>query len=160
MPALPGWGVHAGFLIAVAAVPVVWVVLARSRFGYRVDVLRASAEVLRANEVRPARMVLAVLVGCGALAGLAGYVEVAGVTGRITPAFATGYGFTAIVVALLGRLHPLGILVAAGALSALRIGFEVAQRSYEIPSATVGVILALIVVFFVAGEALVRRGVG
>jgi len=121
-------------------------------------VLGASAEVLRANELRPARLTGVVLLGCGAFAGLAGYVEVAGVTGRVTPAFATGYGFTAIIVALLGRLRPLGILVAAVTLSAVRIGFEVAERGYVIPSATVGVILALIVVFFVAGEAMAHRG--
>jgi simple sugar transport system permease protein len=157
LPNVPGLSVHLGFVIALAAVPLFAVLLARTRFGYRVDVMGAGTEVLGAGEARPARLTLAVLAVCGALAGLAGYVEVAGVTGRVTPDFATGYGYTAIIVALLGRLRPAGILFAALALSALSTGFEVAERSYEIPSSTAGVIQALVVVFFVAGDALAHR---
>ncbi|GAA4705673.1 ABC transporter permease [Phytohabitans rumicis] len=157
LPVLPGLDVHLGFLLAVATVPLLGAVLARTRFGFRVDVMGANAEVLGANEARPARVTLAVLLVCGAFAGAAGYIQVAGVSGRLTPGFATGYGFTAIVVALLGRLRPVGVLVAALTLSALTIGFDVAERSYEIRSSTVGVIQALVVVFFVAGDALARR---
>jgi general nucleoside transport system permease protein len=156
LPAVPGLGVQLGFLLALAAVPVLGVVFARTRFGFRVDVMGANADALGANEVRPARLMLAVLLVCGAFAGAAGYIEVAGVAGRLNPAFASGYGFTAIVVALLGRLRPGGVLVAALTLSALSIGFDVAERSYEIRSSTVGVIQALVVVFFVAGDALAQ----
>jgi simple sugar transport system permease protein len=157
LPTVPGLGVHLGFVMALAAVPLLGVLQARTRFGFRVDVMGASTEVLGANEARPARLTVAVLLVCGALAGMAGYVEVAGVTTRVTGDFATGYGYTAIVVALLGRLRPAGVLCAALAMSALTTGFDAAERSYEIPSSTVGVIQALIVVFFVAGDALGRR---
>jgi simple sugar transport system permease protein len=157
LPTVPGLGVHLGFVLALVAVPLVGVVLARTRLGFRVDVMGANADALGANEVRPARLTLTVLLVCGAFAGAAGYIEVAGVTGRINSGFATGFGFTAIIVALLGGLRPLGVLISALTLSALSIGFDVAERSYEIRSSTVGVIQALVVVFFVAGDALAHR---
>lgn len=157
LPDLPGTQLHLGVLLALVAVPAVAVVLRRSRFGLRVEVFGANPDVLAVNEVRPAVTRLAVLLVAGSCAGLAGFVEVAGVTGRMTPAFATGYGFTAIIVALLGGLRPLGVLVAAVVLAGITVGFDQAERAFVIPSATVGVIQALIVVFFVAGDALSRR---
>jgi general nucleoside transport system permease protein len=157
LPDIPGATIHLGFLFALLAVPALAAVLRRTRFGFRVEVLGANPDVLAATEARPAFTRFWVLAVAGAFAGLAGFVEVAGVTGRMTPAFATGYGFTAIIVALLGRLRPLGVLVAGLVLAALTVGFEEAERVFVIPSATVGVIQAVIVVFFVAGDALSRR---
>ena len=157
LPDLPGTAIHLGFLFALLAVPTVAAVLRRTRFGFRVEVLGASPEVLAATEARPSRTRFRVLAVAGALAGLAGFVEVAGVTGRMTQAFAVGYGFTAIIVALLGRLRPLGVLVAALVMAGITVGFDEAERVFVIPSATVGVIQALIVVFFVTGDALSRR---
>jgi simple sugar transport system permease protein len=157
LPDIPGTAIHLGFFFALLAVPALAVVLRRTRFGFRVEVLGANPEALAVNEARPAWTRFAVLALAGSLAGLAGFVEVAGTTGRMTPAFATGYGFTAIIVALLGRLRPLGVLVAGLLLAALTVGFDEAERVFIIPSSTVGVIQALIVVFFVAGEALSRR---
>jgi general nucleoside transport system permease protein len=157
MPDLPGTAIHLGFLFALLAVPMLAAVLRRTRFGFRVEVLGANPDVLAATEKHPASTRLWVLAVAGAFAGLAGFVEVAGVTGRMTQAFATGYGFTAIIVALLGRLAPLGVLVAALVMAAITVGFDEAERVFVIPSATVGVIQALIVVFFVTGDALSRR---
>jgi ABC-type uncharacterized transport system permease subunit len=157
LPEFAGTGIHLGFFLALLAVPVLAGVLRRTRFGFRVDVLGADPDVLGATETRPARTRFAVLAVAGAFAGLAGFVEVAGVTGRMTPAFATGYGFTAIIVALLGRLRPLGVLVAGLLLAGLTVGFEQAERIWAIPSATGGVVQALIIVFLVAGDALSRR---
>ena len=154
---IPGTAIHLGFLFALLAVPALAAVLRRTRFGFRVEVLGANPEVLAATEARPAWTRVAVLAVAGGFAGLAGFVEVAGVTGRMTPAFATGLGFTAIIVALLGRLRPVGVLVAGLLLAGLTVGFDEAERVFAIPSATVGVIQALIIVFFVAGEALARR---
>jgi general nucleoside transport system permease protein len=157
LPDIPGTAIHLGVFFALLAVPAVAVTLRRTRFGFRVEALGANPEALAVNEARPAWTRFAVLALAGALAGLAGFVEVAGVTGRMTPAFATGYGFTAIIVALLGRLRPLGVLVAALLMAGITVGFEEAERVFVIPSTTVGMIQALIVVFFVAGDALSRR---
>lgn len=157
VPLLGSSRTHLGFLIAVALVPLCAVVLNRTRAGFRVDVLGDNPEALASNELPSTRVVAGVLLACGAVAGLAGFLQVSGVTSRINPEFGVGYGFTAIVVALLGRLRPWGVLIAALGLSGLTIGFEVAQRTYQVPSSTVGVIEALIVLFFVAGDALAGR---
>lgn len=158
LPMLGASRTHAGFLIALAVVPIAALMIARTRFGYRVDVIGDNPDALDANETSRTRQTLVVLLVCGALAGLAGIIEVAGVTGRVNSEFATGLGFTGIIVALLGRLRPLGVLVAALALAALSIGFESAERLYRLPSSIVGVIEALVIVFFVAGDALAGRG--
>jgi simple sugar transport system permease protein len=157
LPTLPGLNVHLGFAIALAVVPIAAVLMSRTRFGYRVDVLGHNAIALGANDVPPKRLMFAVLGIAGLLAGVAGFVEVAGVSQRINGEFSTGLGFTAIVVALLGRLHPIGVAAAALALSGLTIGFDTAERAYDLPSALVGVLQAMIVIFVVLGDALASR---
>ncbi|WP_420451507.1 ABC transporter permease [Ilumatobacter sp.] len=157
LPEIPWIDTHAGFAIALAVVPVMAWVLARHRLGYRVRALGDNAEALDANEVSANRVVVIVLVVSGALAGLAGFVEIAGVNGRLNDSASLGYGFTAIVVALVGRLHPVGVLVAALALAALDIGFEVAARSSDLPTSMAGLVQVLVVVFVVAGDAVHER---
>ena len=157
LPLVPGIDVHLGVVITLLAVPVFVVLLRATLFGYRVDVLGNNAAAYGANEGSIARMTLLVMLLSGACAGLAGYFEVAGVTGRLTSTSGAGYGFTAILIALLGRLTPIGVLVAALSMSGLAIGFESAQRDYDLPASLVGVLRALIVVFLVAGDALVAR---
>ena len=154
---VPGIDTHLGFLVAVGVVPVMTWILARHRLGYRVRALGDNPEALDANEVPASRIIVAVLVVSGALAGLAGFVEVAGVSSRLNDSVSLGYGFTAIIVALVGRLHPVGVLVAALALGALDIGFEVASRSSDLPTSMAGLIQVLVVVFVVVGDALVQR---
>ncbi|WP_129668685.1 ABC transporter permease [Phytoactinopolyspora endophytica] len=157
LPDIGGSGPHAGVVVALLAVPVVAVALNRTRFGLRIAVMGSSPGVLRTNEVSTGRMTLGVLACAGALAGLAGYVQVAGVATTMTPAFSTGLGFTAIMVALLGRLHPVGALMAAVAMAAISVGFDSAARVFTIPSSTSTVVQVLIVFFFVIGETLAHR---
>ncbi len=97
-----------------------------------------------------------VLLVSGGLAGLAGALEVSGVTGRLFENLSAGYGFTAIAVALLARLHPLGVLPAAAFFAALSTGSGAMQRLAHVPSVTVQVIEAL-VIFISASFALPRR---
>jgi simple sugar transport system permease protein len=153
---VPGLDVHAGVLVAAAAVVAALVVM-RTRWWFLVEVHGHNADVLEAQEMPRRRLVRGVLVASGAVAGLAGFVEVAGVSGRLTSSTSVGYGFTAIVVAVLGRLRPLGVLAAALLLSGLTIGFEGAERDYDLPSSLVGVIQALIVLFVVLGDGAVSR---
>lgn len=157
LPHLAWPGTHLGFVLALLVVPLAAVLLARSRFGYRIDVLGHNPQALGANEISARRMLVAVLAVSGALAGLAGFVQVSGVNGRLNSSTGTGLGFTAIIVALLGRLHPVGALVAAIGLSGLTIGFDAAARSYRLPSSVVGVVQALVVLLVVAGDALAAR---
>lgn len=154
---LPVLNTHLGFVIAVAIGPLLLLVLARHRIGYRVSVLGFNPSALDANEVASRRVVLSVVLGAGALAGLAGFLEMSGVNGRLGASASLGLGFTGIIVALLGRLHPVGVVLAGLGVAALDIGFEVSARSNDLPSSLVGVIQALVVVFVVAGDALYER---
>lgn len=157
LPVVPGLDAHTGVLLTLLLVPVFVILMRSTRFGYRVDVMGNNASAHGANEGSVARMTLLVMLVSGGCAGLAGYFEVAGVTGRLNATSGAGYGFTAILIALLGRLTPIGVAVAALGMSGLTIGFEAAQRNSDLPSSLVGVLRALIVVFLVAGDALVAR---
>lgn len=157
LPVVPGLNTHLGFVFAAAVVPVLALVMARTRFGYRVDVLGHNAAALGANETSETRVVFGVLGLAGALAGVAGYVQVAGVTQRINAEFSVGYGYTAILVALLGRMNVFGVLIAGLGLSALTIGLDVAERAYDLPSSLTGVLQALIIIFVVVADALAGR---
>ncbi len=157
LPNVPGLDVHLGVVLTLLLVPVFVLLMRATRFGYRVDVLGNNASAHGANEGSVARMTLLVMMLSGACAGLAGYFEVAGVLGRINNSSGAGYGFTAILIALLGRLRPIGVLVAALGMSGLAIGFESAQRDFDLPKSLVDVLRALIVVFLVAGDALIER---
>ncbi len=148
---------HLGFILALLLPLVVAAVMARHRGGFRISALGLNGEALDANEVPARRIVLWVTLFAGAMAGIAGFVEVAAVTGRLNGSSSVGFGWEAIIVALLGRLNPIGVLVAGLGMAALTIGFESSQRAYDLPSSLVGVITALIVVFVVIGDAVAER---
>ena len=158
LPGLPGTSTHIGFAIAVLLVPVATVFMARHRGGFRVSATGYNPNALDANEISKKKVVMLVMLVAGALAGLAGMVETAGSTGRLGAAASVGFGFEAIIVAMMGRLHPIGVALAALGLAGLTIGFESTQRVLDVPSTLVGVITALIVVFVVIGDALANRG--
>ena len=158
LPDLPGTSTHIGFLLALLLVPVLTVLLYRHRSGFHTTALGHNPSALDVNEVASNRVTMMIMLVAGALAGLAGMVETAGVNNRLTASASLGYGFTAIVVALLGRFHPVGVLIAGLGLAGLTIGFEAAEREFSLPSSLVGVVTALIVVFVVVGDALAGRG--
>jgi len=148
--------VHVGLFLAAALPAVLWVFLFRTAAGLRLRAVGLSPDAARYAGVSPERETIRVLVLSGALAGLAGGLEVAGVTGRLFENLATGYGFTAIAVALLARLHPLGVIPSAIVFAALASGSGAMQRAAAVPSVAVQVIEAL-VIFLSVGFALPRR---
>ena len=105
-------GIHWGVVTAFVAVIVAYVLLNRHMLGFQVRLTGESAKAARFAGVRPNLLVVFCLGTSGALAGLAGLFEVSGPAGQISIDFNSGYGFTAIIVAFLGRLHPFGILLA------------------------------------------------
>ena len=154
---LPGLGrVHAGIALALLLAAAVWFLFFRTAAGLRLRAVGLSPEAARYAGIRPEREIVRVLFISGGLAGLAGALEVSGVTGRLFENLSAGYGFTAIAVALLARLHPLGVLPAALFFAALATGSGAMQRVAHVPSVTVQVIEAL-VIFFSASFALPRR---
>ena len=154
---LPGLGrVHAGLVLAFALPAAVWLLLFRTAAGLRLRAVGFSPAAARYAGISPERETVRVLLLSGALAGLAGALEVAGVTGRLFENLVSGYGFTAIAVALLARLHPLGVWPAALFFAALATGSGAMQRVAGVPSVTVQVIEGL-VIFFSVGWAFGRR---
>lgn len=157
LPSFFGQDTHLGFLFALLVVPVVWWFIVRHRSGFRIDALGYNPAALDANEYASRKVIMGVMLVAGGLAGLAGMVETAGVNGRLGGEASVGFGWDAIIVALLGRLHPIGVLVAGLGLAGLTIGFESSQRQYGLPSSLVSLITALIVIFVVFGDALAAR---
>ena len=130
---------HVGFLVALLAVGVAWILLARHVFGYQVKVMGQSPKAASFGGFVENKVVWMCLMISGGLAGLAGTFEAAGPVGQLVPALPVGYGFTAIIVAFLGRLTPIGILLAGFVMALTYIGGEAAQIEMSLPSAITGV---------------------
>lgn len=143
---LAGTRLHAGFLIAILASPLLWWWLRQTASGFRVRAVGASPQAAAlAGGINVARVTGGAFLLSGALAGLAGGVEVSGVTYALYDNLAAGTGYTAIVVALLGRLDPLGIAASAILFGALESGALAMQRDAGVPSVVVTVIEAVLV---------------
>ncbi len=151
-----GTRLHIGWPIALAVAATTWILFARHIVGFQIRVVGlAPAAASFAGFSRTRITWIALLAGGGA-AGLAGVMEVAGPIGQIVPVISPGYGFTAIIVAFLGRLHPLGV-VCAGLLMALTyLGGEYAQITMNLPNAVTGVFQGMLLFFLLASDILIR----
>ncbi len=156
---LPGLRrLHTGLGVALLLPPLLWLLLFRSAAGLRLRAVGLSPEAARYAGISPERETVRVLLLSGGLAGLAGAIEVAGVTGRLFENLSSGYGFTAIAVALLARLHPVAVVPAALFFAVLATGSGAMQRAADVPRVAVQIVEAL-VIFFSVGFALPgRRG--
>jgi ABC-type uncharacterized transport system permease subunit len=153
---IEGTRAHIGFVVALIAAGLSWVLMQRHMLGYQLRVLGQAPKAARFGGFSQNRLVWLSFMISGGCAGLAGLFEAAGPVGQLVPAIPVGYGFTAIIVAFLGRLHPGGI-VAAGLLMALTyIGGETAQIALSLPSATIGVFQGLFLFFLLGADALVN----
>lgn len=148
---------HVGVFIALASAMVVYVLLWRTTIGYKIRAVGLNKAAARYAGISVPLYVLLSLVLSGGLAGLAGAVELTGITHRMVEGFAVNYGFSGIVVALFGRLHPLGAIPSAFLFGALLVGADRMQRSMQVPSATVIALQGLIVIFVVSSDFFVRR---
>ena len=133
----------------------VWFVMAKTLFGYQVRVVGQAPLAARYGGFSSRRTVWLTLLAGAGLAGLAGIFEAAGPFGQMVPQFPTGYGFTAIIVAFLGRLHPLGIVLAGIILAVTYVGGESAQASLGLPASATGVFQAMMLFFLLATDILV-----
>lgn len=153
---IEGTRLHIGALIALFVVVAGWVVISRTLIGFQVKVvgltpLAAGYAGFNANKV----IWLSLLLG-GGLAGLAGLFEVAGPIGQLQPIISPGYGFTAIIVAFLGRLHPVGILLAALLVALSYLGGETVQMELGLPLAVTGVFQGMLLFFLLACDVLIQ----
>jgi simple sugar transport system permease protein len=142
----PSSRLHVGFLLALAAAAVAWWVLRSTAAGFRIRAVGANPDAAQvAGEIDVSRMTSGTLIVSGALAGLAGAVELTGVTFALYESISPGYGYTGIAVALLARLDPLAVILSGVLFGALEAGAAAMQRDAGVPSVVVSVIEALII---------------
>ncbi|GAB4223965.1 MAG: ABC transporter permease [Kiloniellaceae bacterium] len=151
-----GTRLHLGTVIALAVAVAGWVLMTFTIVGFQVRVLGQAPQAARFAGFSGPKLVWFVLLLSGGLAGLAGLFEVAGPIGQLVPSISPGYGFTAIIVAFLGRLHPLGIILSGLLMALSYIGGETAQVEVGLPQAVTGVFQGLLLFFLLASDFLVR----
>lgn len=143
-------GMHWGVVAALIAVILAYVMMTRHKMGFAIRLAGEAPRAARFAGVSPTRLILFCLGTAGALAGLAGLFEVSGPAGQVTIDFNTGYGFTAIIVAFLGRLHPVGILLAGLLMALTYIGGELAQLMLGMPAAAIQLFQGMLLFFLLA----------
>ena len=147
---LPAWHrVHLGVAAALALAPALHFLVSRTALGFRLRAVGLSPLAARFAGISPERQAFLALALAGALAGLAGAFEVAGVTGRLYEGLSPGYGYTAIAVALLARLEPLAVVPSALFFGALEAGGAALQRSAGIPAVLTQVVQGLVILLSV-----------
>jgi general nucleoside transport system permease protein len=150
-----GTRVHLGVLVAFIVAIVGWVVLTRSVIGFQLRVLGQAPRAARFAGFSQDKLIwLSLMVG-GGLAGLAGMFEVSGTVNQLTPQISPGYGFTAIIVAFLGRLHPLGVIFGGLILALSYLGGEAAQIDLGMPNAVTGIFQGVLLFFLLACDVLI-----
>jgi simple sugar transport system permease protein len=146
-----GLTIHLGIVLALVAAAFVWFILKRSRWGYEIRLIGDSPSAARYAGIDIARNTVLVFMLSGALAGLAGVSEVAGVVHRLQQNFSPGYGFTAIIVAYIAKFNPIGVVVAAILFAALIL----AGREIQ-PAGVPGMIQGVILFCLIGSDVLLR----
>ena len=152
---MSGSRVSAGLILALLGVVAVWIFLFRTRAGYAQQVGGLAPAAARYAGFSSRKALWTALMVSGGAAGLAGALEVAGALGQLTPYVPAGYGFAAIIVAYVGRLHPVGMLFSAVLMSMFYIGGELAQSRMGLPKSITGVFQGLLLFSLLACDTLV-----
>ena len=148
---------HSGALIALVLAGLVYVFLWRTTIGYRIRAVGLNPDASRYAGIRvPVYQALALTLA-GGVAGLAGGVEVIGVHHRLLEGISGGYGFSGIVAALFGSLHPIGAIPASFLFGSLLVGADKMQRAVQVPSALIGALQGIVVLFVVGSSLWSRR---
>jgi len=147
---LDGTRLNLGFVLALAAAAAAWLLLARGFIGFQLKVAGLAPLAARYAGFSQRRVLWFTLLTSGALAGIAGAAEATGPVGQLTPTISPGYGFAAIIVAFVGRLHPGGIVAASIVMALFYIGGELAQSRLGLPAALTGVYQGLLLFFLLA----------
>ncbi|MDG1530463.1 MAG: ABC transporter permease [Paracoccaceae bacterium] len=151
---ISGTGMHIGVLFAFIAVIMAYIMLNKHMLGFQIRLTGESPRAAQFAGVNPTRLILICLGTSGALAGLAGLFEVSGPAGQVSIDFNVGYGFTAIIVAFLGRLHPVGILLAGLLMALTYIGGELAQFMLGLPGASIQAFQGMLLFFLLGVDVL------
>jgi len=153
---IEGTRAHIGFIVALIVVVAAWVLMRSHVLGFQIKVVGQAPRAARFAGFSNDRVVWLCFMISGGLAGLAGVFEATGPVGQLVPALPVGYGFTAIIVAFLGRLHPVGVLLSGLLLALTYIGGESAQISMSLPASTTRVFQGLLLFFLLATDIFVN----
>ncbi len=154
---IPGTRLHAGIFIALITAVIVYLLLWKTTIGYRMRAVGKNPVASRYGGINVKVYLTLSMFLAGGLAGLAGAVEVCGIHHRLMDGISAGYGFSGIVAALFGRLHPIGNIPASFFFGALLVGVNMLQRSVNVPGSIVYVIEGLVVIFVVGTEIISRK---
>lgn len=153
---IAGTRLHIGFVVALVAVAAVWAYMFRTLGGFRILVGGLAPRAASYAGFSERRALWTALLLSGGMAGLAGALEAAGPLGQLTPHVSPGYGFTAIIVAFVGRLHPLGVLFGGLLLSMFVIGGELSQSRLGLPKSLTAVFQGLLLFALLACDTFIR----
>lgn len=145
-----------GWLLALFVVAGGWVLMARHIIGFQVKVIGMAPMAASFAGFKEKRLIWLTLLISGGCAGLAGTIEISGAIGQIVPTISPGYGFTAIIVAFLGRLHPVGVLFAGLLMALTYLGGDSAQITMNLPNAVTGVFQGMLLFFLLACDVLIK----
>ncbi|MBL8094789.1 MAG: ABC transporter permease [Anaerolineales bacterium] len=148
---------HGGSILALVMAVAVFFLLWRTTVGYRIRAVGLNPDAARYAGIPVKRYQMLALILGGAFAGLAGAVEVLGVQHRMLEGLSGGYGFSGIVAALFGKLHPLGLIPASVLFGGLLVGGDKMQRSVQVPDALIVALLGLVVLFVVGSDYIMRK---
>ncbi|HLT98450.1 MAG TPA: ABC transporter permease [Burkholderiaceae bacterium] len=154
---LPGTRLHIGILLALLAAILGWLYLSRSFSGFKLQVGGIAPMAARYAGFSSRNSLWICLLVSGGLAGLAGALEAMGPIGQLTPSISPGYGFAAIIVAFVGRLHPLGVIFSSFIMALLYIGGELSQSRLGMPSAITGIFQGILLFALLACDVLIHN---
>ena len=145
-----GTGIHLGVVLSLFMIVFFYILLFRHSLGFKIKLLGSSPKAYSFSGQNPNKLILICLTLSGGLAGLAGIMEVAGPAGQINIDFNVGYGFTAIIVAFLGRLNPIGILFAGLVMALTYVGGELTQFMLYLPAAAIQLFQGMLLFFLLS----------
>jgi ABC-type uncharacterized transport system permease subunit len=153
---IPGTRLHLGIVFALVASFLGWIFLMRSFSGFKLQVGGMAPRAALYGGFSARKSLWVSMLTCGALAGLAGVCEILGPIGQLTPSISPGYGFAAIIVAYVGRLHPVGVVFSSFIMALFYIGGELSQSRLGIPNAITGVFQGILLFALLACDVLIH----
>jgi simple sugar transport system permease protein len=153
---IQGTIVQLGTPLALIVGLVAWGLMSRSVFGFQIKVVGLAPNAARHGGFSASTTIWLAMLVSGGLAGFAGILEAAGPVGRLVPQFPANYGFTAIIVAFLGRLHPIGVILAGIVLAISIVGGDMAQTSMRFPNPAVGILQAMMLFLLLGADLFIR----
>ncbi len=156
LPRYDNYRVHLGLLFGLVAAVLLTIIFRKTRWGYEVGVIGQNTRAARYAGMSTKKMIVIVMIVSGALTGLAGMSEVAGIGHQLQRNLSPGYGYTAIIVAWIGRLNPFGIVLTSFLMAVLLVGGDQLQTSMGLPSSIAPMLQGILLFFLLGGDMLTR----